>query len=92
MNTCFNHLKDWISSKYIKIQFISHTEHTLSATEAKQLMLFREGKLLLTVRTMENTYIYSVGTLQNFSMLKQMVHIATTGLKELIVLVTVTDL
>jgi hypothetical protein len=42
-------------------------------------MLFREGSLLI-MRTIRNTQIHSVDKMQNYSTLKQVVHIETTEL------------
>jgi hypothetical protein len=40
--------------------------------------------LMFIVRTIRNTQIHSVGGMQSFSMLKEVVHRVTTGLKELV--------
>jgi hypothetical protein len=52
----------------------SHETHHVSATKPNRLMLF-------IVRTIQNTQIHCVGRMQSFSLLKQVVHRVTTGLK-----------
>jgi hypothetical protein len=42
-------------------------------------MLFRET-IAVIVRTIWNTQIHSVGRMQKFGMLKQAIHVVTTGL------------
>jgi hypothetical protein len=50
--------------------------HYVSATKINQLMLFRE-KSLFIVRTTRNIQIHSMGRMQSFSNVKQVVHIVT---------------
>jgi hypothetical protein len=59
----------------IKVQFIPHRKHD-SATKSNRLMLFRE---IVAVYCKNHTE-YCVGKMQVFSMLKQAVHIVTTGI------------
>jgi hypothetical protein len=51
----------------------------VSATKTDRLMLFWETSLFIE-RTIRNTQIHCVGKMQTLSMLKQVVHIVTTGL------------
>jgi hypothetical protein len=60
----------------------SQETHHASATEVNWLMLFREIIAIYCENHMKNTHIYSlysVSRKQSFSMLKQMVHIVTSG-------------
>jgi hypothetical protein len=56
------------------MKFLPHRKHSESRLTTNPLMLFRE-----TVAVNEHT-IHSVGRIQSFDILKQVVHIITTGL------------
>jgi hypothetical protein len=58
----------------------NHTEHRYSSylTKPNRLMRLRKESLFI-VRTIRNTQIHSVGTMQSCILLQQVVHIMTTG-------------
>jgi hypothetical protein len=66
-------------TKYKNSVRTSQETHYVSATKPKQLMLFKENSLFV-VRNIRNIQTHCVGKIKNFTILKQVVHIVTTGL------------
>jgi hypothetical protein len=63
----------------MRVQFVSHRTHYISATKTNRLMLFRETVAVCCENyCIGNTQIHCVGRMQ--SMLKQVVRILTTRL------------
>jgi hypothetical protein len=69
----FNTLKTVFCIIY-KTVCTSHKKH-FSATKTDQFILFRERVAVFFVKTIRNTKRHSVRRMQNFSVLKQVVHI-----------------
>lgn len=59
----------------------SQEPYYLADIKTNQVMRFKQ--LLFIVRTIQNTRNNTIGRVQSFKMLKQGVHIVTTGIKEL---------
>jgi hypothetical protein len=59
---------------------VPHRKHYVSTTKPNRLMLFRETVAVYCENHKEHTEIHSVGRMQSFITLDQMVHIVTTGL------------
>jgi hypothetical protein len=77
---CENHTEHTDTLLWAECRVCTSQEtHYVSTTKPNRLMLFGET-VAVYCENIRNTQIYSVGRMQSFSMLKQMVHIVTTGL------------
>jgi Na+/proline symporter len=68
------------NSIIIIIQFLPHKKHNTFPPQSPAGQGCLGKQSLFTVRTIWNTQIHCVGRMQGFRVLKQVVHIMTTGL------------
>jgi hypothetical protein len=69
---------------YITIQSVPNRKHITSPLRSPTGYCCLGKQSLFIVRTTRNTQIHSVDRMQSFSVLKQVVHIVTTGLYRVI--------